>query len=269
MTAPSRSQPRGGQRQAGVGVYVYGVFPPDIELTAGLAGVGDPPGWLRVVRSGHLAALVSEVDLDHPLGSPEDLAIHKDILDASAAEVPVLPMRFGAVLDSEDAVAEELLAAHHDEFVQALAEIDGHAEYVVKGRYAQDAILAEVLAEDRQAAQLARQIAGADPDASRDLRIRLGEIISQAIGAKRNEDTRLLGDRLAGHCAASMVRDPTHELDAVHVALLLETGQDEEINRVIADLARTWAGRVELRVLGPMAAYDFVGAPDGAQRAEA
>src|SRR6185437_6837485 len=151
-----------------------------------------------------------------------------------------------------------------DEFVRALAELDGRVEYVVKGRYAEDAILAEVLAEERQAAELARQIGGTDPDASRDVRIRLGEIISQAIAEKRNEDTRLLGDRLAGLCAASMVRDPTHELDAVHVALLLESGQDEEIDRVIADLARTWAERVELRVLGPMAAYDFVGAPVGA-----
>jgi hypothetical protein len=259
MTAPSRSQRRRSpERQAGV--YVYGVFPPDIELTANLAGVGDPPGWVRVVRSGDLAALVSEIDLDQPLGSPEDLAIHKDILDASAAAVPVLPMRFGAVLDSEDAVANELLAAGRDYFVRALTELDGRAQYVVKGRYAEDEILPEVLSENRLAARLAEQISGADPDAARDVRIRLGEIISQAIGAKRHEDTRLLGDRLAGHCAASLVRDPTHELDAVHVALLLDHGQEKEPDQVIADLAGTWAERIELRVLGPMAAYDFVGA---------
>jgi hypothetical protein len=265
MTVPSPSRPRGERRQAGI--YVYGVFPADIELTAGLAGVGDPPGWLRVVRYGDLAALISEVDLDGPLGSPDDLAIHKDILDRSAAEVPVLPMRFGAVLYSEEAVADELLRPHHDEFARSLAELDGRTQYIVKGRYAEDSILAEVLAEDPQASRLARQISGTDPAVMRDARILLGERISRAIDAKRHDDTRLLGDWLAGHCAASVVRAPTHDLDAVHVALLLEPGQDAELDQVLASLAQTWAGRIELRLLGPMAAYDFAASQVGAHQA--
>ena len=59
---------------------------------------------------------------------------------------------------------------------------------------------------------------------------------------------------------ASLVREPTHDLDAVHVAFLLDEDQAGKLAEVIADLADRWDGRVELRVLGPMAAYDFVGA---------
>jgi hypothetical protein len=31
------------------------------------------------------------------------------------------------------------------------------------------------------------------------------------------------------------------------------------VERVIGDLARDWEGWIEVRLLGPMAAYDFVG----------
>jgi hypothetical protein len=258
MAAPSQtSRTTGGQRQTGI--YVYGIFPADIDVTRQEKGVGDPPGPLQVVRTGDLAALVSEVDLARPLGSPEDLRTHKDLLDSSAADMPVLPMRFGAVLASEDAVARELLEEHHDEFAQALSDMEGLAEYVVKGRYVEQAILDEVLSENGRAARLRDKIHGADADATRDARIQLGEIISDAITAKREADTRVLGEQMAGHCVASLVREPTHERDAVHVAFLLEARQEKDLERVTEGLAKTWAGRVEFRLLGPMAAYDFVG----------
>jgi Gas vesicle synthesis protein GvpL/GvpF len=239
--------------------YVYGILPEDIELSSDMTGVGDPPGRLRVVRSDDLAALVSDVDPARPLGSPEDLRAHKEILDASAAEVPVLPLRFGAVLASEDAVTRELLQPFHDEFSAALDQLDGLAEYVVKGRYVESGILDEVLSENPRAERLREELRGKDPNATRDLRIQLGELISDAVSAKREKDTRTLQDAMADHCAASFVREPTHEDDAVHVAFLVETGQEKEMEKVVEDLAREWEGRVELRVLGPMAAYDFVG----------
>src|SRR5690349_21291534 len=87
-----------------------------------------------VSRRAEFAALVSSVTTPDELGSPSDLATHKDILDASASAVPVLPMRFGSVLADDQAVADELLAVNHDIFAEALGELDGHVQYVVKGR---------------------------------------------------------------------------------------------------------------------------------------
>jgi len=270
-TTRSRQNASTGSRQRATrslpekGIYVYGILPADVELAAETPGVGDPPGQVRVVRSDGLAALVSEVDSSRPLGAPPDLVAHEQIVDATAAEVPVLPARFGAVMPSDEAVAEELLAGNHDEFEEALQELEGRAQFVVKGRYAQQAILTEVLSENRQAGHLARKLHGADPDASRDARIKLGEIINGAVEVKRRKDTRTLGNAMEGHCVASVVREPTHELDAVHVAFLVEADGESEMERAIEDLARDWEGRVDVRLLGPMAAYDFVGSvlPEG------
>ena len=243
-----------------MGVYVYGILPGDVEVEPGTEGVGDPPGEIRVVRHRDLAALVSDVHLDRPLGRAEDLFTHEELLDASAADVPVLPLRFGAVLTSDDAVAEELLGEHYDEFASALEQLEGHAEYVVQGRYVEDVILSEVLSEQPEAAQLNEAIRGADPDATRDARMQLGEVIGNAIEVKRQADTEALGDELSGLVTASVVRPPSHELDAAYVALLIETGKAEKLQQAVERLAEQWQDRIELRLLGPLAAYDFVGA---------
>ena len=212
-----------------------------------------------MVRHRDLAALVSDIAPDQPLGRPEDLVAHEELLDATASAVPVLPLRFGAVVATDDAVAEELLDAHYDEFSAALEQLEGHAEYVVKGRYVQDALLREVLTQNPQAAQLGDQIRGADENATRELRMQLGEIISNAVEAKREEDTRVFGDAVQGLVVASVVRPPTHELDAVHTALLVESSAVPDLEQAVQGLADDWDGMIELRLIGPMAAYDFVG----------
>ena len=119
------------------------------------------------------------------------------------------------------------------------------------------AVLAEVLAEIPEAARLRRQIQDKDPDATRNVRIRLGLIINHAITAKRAADTRVLSEVVGPHCVASVVREPTHELDAVHLALLAQITRQDDLEQALSDLASDWAGRIEIRLLGPQAPYDF------------
>lgn len=253
--------PEGARDQGQSGCYVYGIVPADVELSGDVHGVGDPPGRVLLVRHGCLAALVSEVDLTGTLGAPEDLLAHAQILDATAVEVPVLPLRFGTVMTTQDAVAGELLAVYQEPFAAALKEVEGRVQYVVKGRYVEQAVLAEALAEIPEAASLAEQIRGRDPVVTRQARIRLGEIVNHTITAKRAADTRVLGDVVGPFSVASVVREPTHELDSVHVALLAETTRLGDLERAVSDLAADWEGRIELRLLGPMAPYDFTATP--------
>jgi hypothetical protein len=258
MPASTKERPEAGSGQQ-TATYVYGMVPGDVKLNSGVQGVGDPPGEVRLVRSGDLAALISEVDITKPLGTPEDLQAHEEILDSVVTEAPVLPLRFGAVLTSEDAVAEELLQANHDEFAAALRQLEGCAQYVVRGRYDESAILGEILSGSSAAARLRDRIRGADPDATREQRIQLGEIINNAIADKRQADTRQLVSVTRDHCVASVVRDATSDLDAAYVALLVETSQVGQVERVLTDLGDDWQGRVQLSLIGPMAPYDFVG----------
>jgi hypothetical protein len=240
------------------GFYVYGIVPSDVETEPDAKGVGDPPGEVTTIKHGDVAALVSVVATDASLGTPEDLAAHAALLDGASAAAPVLPIKFGAVLTSEDDVTEELLAAHHDEFAAALRELEGKAEYLVRGRYRREAVLAEILAENPELDQLRTAIRDKPEDATRNERMALGEAVTNAIAAKRDADTETVVRALDDLGLMTVVREPTHDEDAVHVACLAETEREAELEEAVERVATEWEGRVDLRLLGPLAAYDFV-----------
>ena len=244
--------------QAETAVYIYGILPGDVAFEEQPTGVGTPPSPVRLVHYRDIAALVSDVDVSNPLGTPDDLLIHEELLDTSATAVPVLPLRFGAVVTNEDVVTDEFLKPYYDEFNEALQELEGYQEYIVRGRYDQKAILREILAEDPQAAALSEQIRGADPDASREGQIQLGQLISERLTDKRALDTQRLGDTLADLVSMSAVRPPGDDLEAVHAAFLVKTTEADQVVSAAQELAADWEGRIDLRVIGPVAAYDFV-----------
>lgn len=240
------------------GIYVYGIVPADVEVESDAEGIGDPPAKVDVVRKGDIAALVSPITTDQPLGKPECLQAHARLLDGTAAVAPVLPMRFGAVMTDEESVADELLGQNHDEFAEALRALEGHAEYIVKGRYEEAAILREVISESEDAQQLRNEMAGLSEDASRQVRMALGEIVVSVMEAKRRADTDTAIRALDEIAKQVNVREPTHELDAVNVAVLAAVDDEGRLQDAVDGLAQDWAGRVRLRLLGPLAAYDFV-----------
>ncbi|MFL6116098.1 MAG: GvpL/GvpF family gas vesicle protein [Catenulispora sp.] len=254
MSAPAEQ----AEQMRTTGCYVYGIVPSDVEMTAEVRGVGDPPAKVRLVRHNDISAIVSDVDLDRPLGTPDDLTAHAEVLDALAASVPVLPVRFGSVLTNQDAVVDELLAPHHDDFVAAVDELDGKAEYVVRGRFVEQAVLGEILAENEAAGQLRERIHGLPDDATRNERIQLGELVSKAINQKREATVSELLEAVGEHAVATSVREPAHEEDAAQVAFLVANSDRDAFEQALEKQAGRWEGRVQVRLLGPVAAYDFV-----------
>ncbi|WP_040790009.1 GvpL/GvpF family gas vesicle protein [Nocardia paucivorans] len=262
-TAEAAQDTESEQRTA---IYVYGIVPADVEPAPHATGIGDPPSEIAVVRHGEIAALVSEITLGRPLGTPDDLTAHARLLDGTAAVAPVLPLRFGGVVSDTEAVDKELLAAGYDDFHAALNELEGRAQFVIRARYTENAILREILDENPQAAQLREEIRDKPEDATRNERIALGEIVNQAIESKRAGDTRRLAAALQDLDPMVRQRPPTHEEEAAHLAILVELSRQDDLEQALAELGEEWEQRVELSLLGPMAPYDFVTAraPDEA-----
>jgi Gas vesicle synthesis protein GvpL/GvpF len=247
------------------GWYIYGILPADCEVTDSAAGIGGPAARLELVTAGKLGALVSELAIEG-LGTPDDLLAHQRLLDEIAAEIPVLPLRFGAVLTDYEAITDELLLPNHDEFATALTDVTGRVEYLLRARYAEQTILREVLTEVPGAQALQQQIRDMPAEASRDYRIRLGEIINQTIETKRREDTERLIELLGRHCVAVADREPAHEEDAANIAMLVDVAHQDALVDAVDQVAADWSERAEIRLLGPVAPYDFV--PQGIAEGE-
>ncbi|HEY0696749.1 MAG TPA: GvpL/GvpF family gas vesicle protein [Micromonospora sp.] len=239
------------------GLFVYGVVPGDVEPTPDAVGVGDPPAPVEVVRHDELAALVSRIELAEPVGTPADLTAYKELLDQVAVVAPVLPVRFGSVRPDAEAVVE-FIEARYDEFLRALDDIEGRVEYIVHGRYVEPELVAGIIATNPAAAELARQVRGRPVEATREQRIQLGQLLSQEVEPRRDADTRRLLDALATVVAQSTIRPPSHEQDAVHLAFLVDVDRESDFVAAVEDAAREQRERISMRLLGPLAPYDFV-----------
>lgn len=237
--------------------FLYGVVPADVEPTSDARGIGDPPGKITMVTHRDVGALISEVSVDQPLGRPEELRGYQRLLDGTATMAPVLPVRFGTVFTDEESVAD-LLAEYHDEFRAALDELEGRVEFIVRGRYDQSTLLTEVLDENPEVRELRDEARRLPEEVTIPLRTRLGEIVSRAVEAKRDTDTQRLADVLQPLADQLVVRPATHETDAANIAVLVESERHDELEKAVERLAEDWSGRVNLRVLGPLAPYDFV-----------
>lgn len=238
-------------------LYVYGITTCGAAVPSSLDGTGHPARPVALVGHGAIAAIISRVRADQPLGTPADARAHADVLAVMAQTVPVLPMRFGAVMPDADAVVAELLGPHHDTFAASLARLDGHQQFTVKGKYIGDVALREVLAAEPEAMRLRELLRGRDIDVFRQESIRLGELVVRALERIRMADLQTLVDALAPYAAAVAPRAPSAADGAVDAAFLVRQPQRSGFERAAEEVARCWRNRIRLRLLGPLAPYDF------------
>lgn len=244
-------------RAAEPACYVYGVVSDSAPEPATAQGVGDPPAPVTLVRHRGVAALVSEVDPGASLGSPADLRAHANVLDTVAQQAPTLPFRFGGVVRDVQAVTDELLGPFGDTFAAALEDLGDRAQFAVRGEYRQGTVLQEILADRPDIAELNDQTRELSEEAGHYQRIQLGEMVSGEMEARRQQDTSVLLERLTPLTAAASANAVSADL-AVDVAFLVESERRQEFEAAVEELARDWAGRIDVRLLGPLAPYDFV-----------
>lgn len=243
------------------GTYVYGVVPAGADIPSGLRAVGGARSDIALLDHRDLAAVVSDVEVDRPLGRREDLLAHEQVVNAVAERVTVLPMRFGGVVQDDDAVVEELLEGNHDFFVEALKALDGAVQFVVDGRYDQDELLRGIIERNPDIAELSASIRDQDPDATYYERIRIGEHIASELDELRTADAEFAADRLSPFATAVVVKQAGGDDGAINIALLVPRERRTDFEQAVDALGEEWGDRVALRLVGPVAPFDFLPEP--------
>ncbi|AGB25750.1 Gas vesicle synthesis protein GvpL/GvpF [Mycobacterium sp. JS623] len=235
--------------------YVYGLVKADAELPPDLQGLG--PGRVGTIAHQRVAAIVSDLPTGRPLGTRDDLIAHERVLDAVAERTAVLPMRFPAVVE-EDGVVSELLAPNQERFMEALARLDGLVQFTVKGRFEQEPVLREIAEADDEIMELRERVRGLPEDATYYDRIRLGELVVTAMQQRRDEVAVRVLDRLKPFAVDMSPRRLTQPDEVLNAAFLVARDRVENFDDAVEGVGRDLAGRVRVRLVGPLAPYDFV-----------
>lgn len=111
--------------------YLYGVVRAVAPLSVNAIGIDER--WPRVyaLRSGGIAAVVSDVSLERVEPTRVNVMAHERVNGAVLRDRTLIPMSFGTVCRTPDHVVE-LLRSGHDAFDDALARMDGKVELGLK-----------------------------------------------------------------------------------------------------------------------------------------
>jgi hypothetical protein len=241
-------------------VYVYGVLSGADATDVAIGGVEGAD--VRAVESGGLAALVSTLGGD-ALTAAREVRAHWRVLEEASKHGPVLPIRFGTVMDSDAAVRGGLLEPRADELTELLDALAGRVQLSVKGEYDEEHLLRGVVRASPTIAALRDRVRALPENAGYYERIRLGEVVAAEVARRREQDEALALTRLERWAVASRVEELSSPNAAFNLAFLVSSDDVDRFSEGVGLLREELGERVTLRYVGPLPPYSFVEADFG------
>jgi hypothetical protein len=235
-------------------VYVYGVITAADAASLPDTGVEGSP--VRAIGEGALAALVSDV-AGGALAAAREVRAHWKVLENVSSNTTVLPIRFGTVMESDDAVREQLLVGNAGHLTALLGELKGRVQVVVKGTYAEEDLLRGVVTTSPKVAALRERLGRLPPEAGYYERIRLGEMVAVEVDRLRLDDTARALARLEPLAIATRSEGLGAPDAAFNLAFLVDRERLDDFSAAVTALIAELGDRVSVRYVGPLAPYSF------------
>jgi hypothetical protein len=242
---------------------VYGIVRAEAQAPPPPAGVEGRP--VTRVAAGPLAALVSDAPDGPVKASRRNLMAHSGVLQSAVAATCVLPMRFGIVMPSADAVEHELLREHESRLLAQLDAFEDLVELDLKVLCPEEDLLRAVMAERPEIAQLRERLSGQAPEATYYERIRLGELVAGAVAAKRDELVRRVVERIEPLTVETAVGEPAHDDMLVNCAFLAQRTRVKEVDAAVDALGAELGESMRVKYVGPLPPHHFVDTGTGAE----
>ncbi|MER7400664.1 GvpL/GvpF family gas vesicle protein [Streptomyces sp. NPDC000151] len=234
--------------------YVYGIAHADHPTPEQqVLGVGDPPRPVRIIRAGELSAVVSDCP-DGLRPKRRDLLAHQHVLTETGSAGAVLPLRFGSLSTDDDAV-RGALGEHTEHYKAQLAELTGRVEYNVKAAHREEVVLRLVVDDESEVRRLTEALqasgGGGYPE-----RVRLGELVANAVRAREVRDAHTV-ERALAPLAEQSAPGPEGTGWLVNLSFLLPRTDTAPFTEAATRLAEEQP-QLELLVNGPLPPYSFV-----------
>jgi hypothetical protein len=253
----AEGQHNGEGRQDGNNTWVYGVVPAGASLEE-LERRSDRLPEVWVVESGELAAIAGRAPEQGARGTRDQALAHARVLEAAIVDAPVVPFRFGIMVPGDQEVGTDLLDARRDELTQLLKKVERWLQLTLKAYYDEEALLREIVEAEPEADRLRRAMREGPEEATRDVRVRLGELIGKAVEQRRERDSADILERLKPVSVAAAVEPPEKEFMVLNAPFLVERERQQEFEDAVEEVARERGERMRFRLIGPMPAYNFL-----------
>jgi hypothetical protein len=237
--------------------YLYGIVAADQVPDIG-GGIPDGSAAVRGLGVDGLVGLVGAYDGPGFSELPKEdilrlLIIHQQVLEKVTGEYPVLPARFGTLLESEDEVIRAL--SHFRALLRAaLNDVGGGVEVDLSATWD----LPHILNEVRGLPGLAEVVGqGDEEDDQLALKLRVGRLVQEQVEERRDQYRRRVVGELVRHARDAQPNPRPGEDIVFNVAFLVDRADLAAFDAAVDRLGAEHEGRLSLRYVGPLPPYSF------------
>lgn len=241
-----------------MGQYLYCIIRSEDPRQFVTRGIGERGDTVRTVHYNDLAAVVSASPVVEYERTRRNMMAHTVVLEEVMQEFTILPVRFGTIAPSTEALQDQVLKRRYAELDNLLREMEGRIELGVKAFWYEEAIFRQIVEETPAIRSLRDSLTGRSPEETYYDRIRLGEMVEAAMGKKREEDAEKLLARLRPLAYKTRVNKTITDRMVLNAAFLLDRNREPEFDQAVQGLDAEMGQRLMLKYVGPVPAYNFV-----------
>jgi len=247
------------------GIYIYCVIDAPTARNFDCAGIGGNGDEVYTLCHKGIAAVVSNSPLmKYPITRKHTIA-HQKVLEEAMKSNTVLPVRFSTIAEGKDGVSpeeritEKVLAERRQEFEHVFRTMKDKVELGIKAIWRDmDAVFQDIVLQNRRIEKLREQLRSKSSHAGQRDKVRLGEMVKEALGVKR---AKLAGEIVAflRTCSCDSRANKTFgDSMIVNSAFLVEKSRIPDFDARVNQLSERFGEEIKLKYVGPVPPCNFV-----------
>jgi Gas vesicle synthesis protein GvpL/GvpF len=238
-----------------VGIYVYAISRAGDDALPALQGILDQPVYRLAV--GPLVAFVSDCTLEIVRAERKHIAASQRVLRVLNEHFDLLPVAFGTVAQSADALSR-FLEEHRDELTAQLQRVTGAVEMSLRLNLDVPDAIAYLVERTPELKAARDRLFHRRKPPSHDERIRLGQLCDEALGRYRETQTTQLTALLGPSCVEIAPLPVRAEKEVASLAVLVRRDAIDRFESAVDVAAAQLADELAVTIGGPWPPHNFV-----------
>jgi len=209
------------------------------------------------IPGGPVAAVVSDIPNHSLRAERRNLAVHYDVLKRLMKQEAVLPMAFGIIADSSDAI-RRVLRWRQSTLVDQLERVAGKAEMGLKVTWTAPNIFEYFVNTHDELRTLRDELFRDGRDPPPQEKIELGRLFQRTLNEDRAEHTRTVLSVLRPLCFEIKENKLRTEREVMNLACLVGQGSQTEFERGVFEAAKRFDDNYSFDFSGPFLPHNFV-----------
>ncbi len=245
------------ETQVKEGKYVYCIIESDRSLSFGPLGIGERGDKLYTVCFNDIAAVVSDSPIkSYPISRDNTLA-HERAIEEVMKDHTVLPVRFCTIAKDEEKV-KKILEKEYNKLKYLLDDIRGKKELGLKAMFKEEGIYKDILKEYCDIKILKEKIAALPPAKTYYQRMKIGELVEQALEEEKRKHKEEILDTLSPLADDVRINFPYGERMIINAAFLVKEINEVKFDKKVNDLDIKFGDKIKFKYLGTVPPFNFV-----------